>query len=530
MFFNLFSFVSFGTEKTNTIDGVTYKFNDETGELTISGTGTVTKNGVNSVIGRDEYNMNTTVKEVKIGEGITSIGNNAFAICKSLTSVTIPSNVTSIGNEAFDMCRALTEIKVEEGNKAYKSVDGVLFNKAGTELILYPISKAGTRYIIPEGVTKICYIAFYECKSLESITIPSSVKEIGQWVFSGSALKTVYYLGTEEMWRNISIGGHNSDLDNATIIYCYMELNNGTLIIYGYQEITADEVDKAIGRTDHNKANESVKTIIIKSAQSIGKDAFYGFTGLTKATIPEGVTSIGDRAFAWCPNLNNIIIPNSVTSIGNNAFAICKSLTSVTIPSNVTSIGNVAFGDCKKLTNAIIPNSVRTIGRDVFYGCTALNDVYYIGSEEEWGKMAIDKTNGTLFNTNIHCTGKTLTVKKVWNDNKEINSRREPKLVLHEDERGNSVYKPMNTSKYTKYNFQYYSDEYKTYKDVEYNGDGKAVEYGGKDEWQCKITILYYFFDENCKEITTHNKYAVSEDPMVGYTSSAPTPKSTTSQ
>jgi hypothetical protein len=79
--------------------------------------------------------------------------------------------------------------------------------------------------------------------------------------------------------------------------------------------------------------------------------AFYGCSGLTGITIPNGVTSIEDFAFYDCNGLTSITIPSGVTSIETYIFSNCSGLTSVTIPGNVTSIENGAFNGCYGLTS-----------------------------------------------------------------------------------------------------------------------------------------------------------------------------------
>ena len=111
------------------------------------------------------------------------------------------------------------------------------------------------------------------------------------------------------------------------------------------------------------------------SVTSIGDDAFYGCSGLTSITLPEGVTSIGYKVFAYCSALTSITLPEGLTSIGNSAFYYCSSLTSITIPEGVTSIGERTFFGCSALTNITLPESLTSIGNSAFSGCNSLTSI-----------------------------------------------------------------------------------------------------------------------------------------------------------
>lgn len=50
------------------------------------------------------YVYRNSVQKIEIGNGVTSIGDNAFYSCHSLASITIPNGVTSIGANAFNSC------------------------------------------------------------------------------------------------------------------------------------------------------------------------------------------------------------------------------------------------------------------------------------------------------------------------------------------------------------------------------------------------------------------------------------------
>ena len=231
-----------------------------------SGLTSVTIGNSVTTIGKCAFDSCRGLTSVTIPNSVTTIGEFAFDSCRSLTSVAIPNSVTTIGLGAFDGCRSLTSIDVASGNLNYSSKDGVLFDKNKSTLIQYPIGNKRTEYTIPNSVTTIGSYAFDDCSNLTSVTIPNSVTTIGESAFSGcrsltsvtipnsvttigkyafiycrsltsvtipnsvttigdyafyscSSLKDVYYLGSEEQWKKISIGSSNDELLNATIHY-----------------------------------------------------------------------------------------------------------------------------------------------------------------------------------------------------------------------------------------------------------------------------------------------------------------------
>jgi hypothetical protein len=138
---------------------------------------------------------------------VTSIGEQAFLNCTYLESLTIPDSVTNIDSFAFQNCSNLTEILL--GNNL-TSISSNILNGCNSL----------TSITIPDSLTSIGGMAFYNCTSLTSITIPDSVTSIGSKAFyECSNLVDVYYCGTEEDWKKISIGSDNSYLTNATMHY-----------------------------------------------------------------------------------------------------------------------------------------------------------------------------------------------------------------------------------------------------------------------------------------------------------------------
>lgn len=152
------------------------------------------------------------LKSVTLGNSVTSINLDAFSNCKALTSFTIGSSVTSIAPGVFKNCFSLENINVDAANSTYCSVDGVVFNKDKTAILMCPAGKSGT-YTIPDSVTSIGDYAFYSCEDLTCVKIPNSVVNIGDSAFVGcSGLSSLTIPDSVSMIHYYSFG------DNKTVI------------------------------------------------------------------------------------------------------------------------------------------------------------------------------------------------------------------------------------------------------------------------------------------------------------------------
>ena len=249
---------------------LTWTLNEDTGVLTISGTGEMWNWGSSSNHA-PWYDSRSSITAIVMEEGITTIGSHAFFNCSPVTTITIPAGVTSIGEYAFDSCSGLTSIVIPEG---VISIGADAFR----------FCENLTTVLIPDSVTAIEEETFMNCYDLVSVTIPESVTSIG--------VKAFYQC---------------SSLRDAV-------LPEGVM---------------SIGESAFEYCSNLTNVTLPKSVTSIERRAFYRCGNLTSIAIPNGVTTIRDYTFLGCSGLNNVVIPNSISSIGLAAFRYCDALSSV---------------------------------------------------------------------------------------------------------------------------------------------------------------------------------------------------------
>ena len=228
-------------------------------------------------------------------------------------------------------------------------------------------------YFIKPGTRVICDLAFHDCNSLTSITIPDTITAIGTLAFSGCC-----------------------DLTSVSIPYLVTQIAVGAFM--GCKSLTRIYIRDAVA--------------------DIGPLAFNGCESLTSINLPDSVTNIGTHAFLLCKSLTNIKIPNSVRHIGYGAFSNCNSLICINIPDSVTQIGEGAFCFSHGLTSINISDSVTYIGEDACQGCNSLTCVNIPSSVTHIGARAFSKCN-------------SLTSMKVNGLNKTYDSRESCNAIIH---------------------------------------------------------------------------------------------------
>lgn len=189
-----------GNYGVNMGDNIKWTFDEKTGTLTLYG------NGEMYDLPDSEYapwySLKKDIKKIVVGNGITSIGTDAFYNMVQATDIVIPESVTVIKECALQGCESIKEVHLPDtiiaiGTNAfqfmnscegfyinspssqttYHTENGVLFN--GSTLICYPQSKTDTSYVIPYGTQIVKSWSFTNPKYLTTVYIPETVVKTG---------------------------------------------------------------------------------------------------------------------------------------------------------------------------------------------------------------------------------------------------------------------------------------------------------------------------------------------------------------
>lgn len=225
---------------------------------------------------------NTTLKEVILPEGLTTIEEAAFANCTALEKLNIPSTVNTLGRWILENTKV-------------------------------------TSFTIPQGVTEIPASCFYR-SAITTINIPPSVKTIGNWAFQDAKLTEVVIPSSVTSIGKWAFGCENN---NPTLQSVIIEANITEIpecCFYLQTKLTSLSLPDGI--------------------TAIGDDAFCGCK-ISSLTLPSSLKTIGARAFSY-NGITQLTIPNKVESIGNSAFAH-NSIDNIDLPATLVSLHATAF-------------------------------------------------------------------------------------------------------------------------------------------------------------------------------------------
>lgn len=259
---------------------------------------------------------------MKLPQSLITIGNEMFADCINLVSITLPDSLVSLAGSAFNNCTSLPEISipvgvssglgfttfcsgckkltkliVAEGNTAYSSLDGVLYNKDNTIILRYPCGNPASLFSFPNTIAEVGVGAFEGCTYLASITMTENLRIVKNAAFKGCTALT-----------SINISSMVTEVGGYAFENC-SRLNSVTLPMF---------------------------------IPEIGYNTFKNCSSLNNVVIPSSVREIRSEAFSGCTSLITIVLGADIKGLGDKVFAGCSGLKSITLaqatPLNVSSI------------------------------------------------------------------------------------------------------------------------------------------------------------------------------------------------
>ena len=346
-------------------------------------------------VGDNAFSNQDKITSVTVPDTVKSIQEFAFSYCLGIKSINISKSVAEISCNAFKGCSNLESITIDSDNPNYCSQDGLLFNKDKTEIVFSlpsvqsitipgTVKRIGncafencfklTSVVMQNGVTEIGYNAFGSCENLTSVTISDSVKNIREWAFGYCKKLTdivlpkgleiigfcAFYECTElkniTIPKNVSYIGEEAFKDTK---WLEEQRNKDPLVIVN--NLVVD------GQTC------SGEVIIPTGINNICPYAFQNAVNVTSVILPNTIPVIGENVFSGS-GIRSIVIPDCVTNIGTYAFSNCTELTSVTISKHIDYISTGAFFNCPKLKSVTIPASARVIDSRAFGYTDVWND------------------------------------------------------------------------------------------------------------------------------------------------------------
>jgi hypothetical protein len=344
--------VTFGTNVTTIAPNAIFQCPGITG---VSIPASVTNIGMGPVI---DCKSLTTISVSSTNLYYTNVNNVLFnTSLKSLIefpggvggSYTIPATVTNTG-QAF-IGNSLTTITVNPANTLYTNQAGVLFNKNRTQLISYP-GAALDGYTVPTNVTTIVSASFEYSTGVTNVIIGTNVTSIGQFAFYDcSSLQA------------ISVNATNA----------YYSSTNG--VLFNKNKTQLIQYPLAVGGN----------YLVPGTVQDIGAGAFGGAIGLTGVVIPNSVTNIEQQAFYSCVDLAAVSLGDGLKIVGASAFFFCPSLDNLTFSASLTTLGQYSFGGCENLSSVCFAGNPPTDGGSVFYSDQSLSTILVLKGTTGWG-------------------------------------------------------------------------------------------------------------------------------------------------
>ena len=235
---------------------------------------------------------------------------------------------------------------------------------------------------IPNGVGRVDRYAFYQCKSLETVSLPETVEDIKDVAFSEC-----------RNLKKINLPKNLTRIGSGAFRFC--------------ESLEEVSMEDKVGVIQSNAFENCVRLRVVRLSQGlreIGDCAFLNCEKLTEITVPSRIKYIGTGVFAGCNNIRSFsgklasadgrclivednylravavagmdefVVPAGIKMISESAFSHL-SLKRIVIPDGVEAIYDSAFAFCEELESISIPGTVTSIGAGILDGCNSLKKI-----------------------------------------------------------------------------------------------------------------------------------------------------------
>ena len=353
---------------------------------------------------------------LSLPEGLEVIKWGAFTGCDGITSIRIPASVKEMHGSSFSGCN-IEAYEVDEANKCYTSIDGVVYTKDLKTLVAFPSAYPHKHFVVPptiqiigdgafefsridsidlpHGIIVIGKCAFL-CSAIRSIEMPDTITEIGDWLFSSCRqLKYVRLsrgltkipecvFSSCSQLRTLEIPSNVKYIEYSSLAWCegleQLKLHEGLeeigergpmMIRDGkLREVVFPKTLKKVPGGVFNyspyihefQVDSANPYICVIDGALCSKDGkvLYSVPNRyrTDFVIPEGVEEIAEMAFMYMYNLEQITLPASLRIIGERAFQGCDGLKTIQIPVGTEKVDIDSFLSCDNLKTLVMEGSI----------------------------------------------------------------------------------------------------------------------------------------------------------------------------
>ena len=331
---------------------------------------------------------------ITLDDGITSVGAYAFYNYLALTDVVLPDSVEVIDVSAFDYSWALRSITIPASLKY-----------VGERAFYNTLIWTPENLVFPEGCEYIGDCAFHSAlKSGGYVSLPASLKYLGKMAFTNAFISDITVAEGNETYVSDNHAVFTKDKKEMLMLAPDIEDSDEYLIPDGVEKIYSECFNLI----------QSIETVYIPaSVKEIEEGAFFSTFSLKEIVVDEAnanyksengilLSKDGTLLLAWPDGIEGkeLVIPDGVKRIGEYLFyGRYDEGYSVVIPEGVEEIGTFSLPGF--MASVTLPSSLKKIDANVFYDGISVDSISYYDTKDEWDKITVEDGNDALMSLNI---------------------------------------------------------------------------------------------------------------------------------